>query len=426
MIGNAAFTATDRPRNTLRLLSVMPIFRPLFSGPSEWWLDFVPFLEGEGIQNVVLTSRCHRGHSLGATDTIGGVPVFRVGSETARSPYLSYVAGVSWFLATQSKTYDVVIFHSPNEDALYAGTLAAHLRSRKVVYRMTLLHEDDLHAIRNVGRSGWLRARIVSHVDGIICVSQPLFDSVDRTKFSKPLLYAPKGVNTDIFRPATRPEKAQLRLSLGIDVEAPTAVFCGSLVHRKGIDILLEAWQQVAARVKDARLLLVGPNAESGLIDPADIAYAGDVQRRVETTSLVDSVRIVGYHRDVSRFFRAADVFVFPSRWEGFGSVIVEAMACGLPIVVSPLDGISRELLGVPPVGAIIEGESAAAYADCITSLFTDNAAAERLGSAGRRRAIEVFDFSRLAGTYANFFREVVGDHGDAQSRRDPAGAVKR
>ena len=87
-------------------------------------------------------------------------------------------------------------------------------------------------------------------------------------------------------------------------------------------------------------------------------------------------------------------------------------MSSGLPVVVSPLDGIAHELLGDPPSGVIVESESSEDYAREIVRLLTDPAAGRALGISARRRVLEIFDSRRLAQVYAAFFRAILsGDN---------------
>lgn len=143
----------------------------------------------------------------------------------------------------------------------------------------------------------------------------------------------PNGVDVATFHPGREPA---LRSELGIAEEALVAVFCAKLDHAhltKRLDLALAA----VARVPALTLLVVGGGP---LLD----GFAADAAR----LGIADRVRFAGdrAHADVARYLRAADLLLMPSTLESFGIVQLEAMACGLPVVISDLPGargVSRD-----------------------------------------------------------------------------------
>ena len=96
------------------------------------------------------------------------------------------------------------------------------------------------------------------------------------------------------------------------------------LVYQKGLDILIPAFQRVATVVPEARLLIAG-----------DGEMFQQLKQMIESLSLAEKVRLLGYRPDVSSLLSACDLFVLPSRWEGFSIVALEAMALGVPMVLT-------------------------------------------------------------------------------------------
>jgi glycosyltransferase involved in cell wall biosynthesis len=223
------------------------------------------------------------------------------------------------------------------------------------------------------------------------------------------LLIVPQGVDTAAFRPASDEERRAARRRLGIPESARVALFCGAIVQRKGVDVLVEAWARVRARVPDAFLLLVGPDHHGdALIDPQHRAFSAQLERRIQDLGLAGAIRMAGFQHDVRPFYAAANLFVLPSHAEGQPAVIGEALASGLPCVISQLDGITDEDMRHGQEGFIVPSFEPDDYAQPLLRLLGDAEAAEAMGRRARERAVARFDIRRIADSYAAFLRAVT------------------
>ncbi len=140
------------------------------------------------------------------------------------------------------------------------------------------------------------------------------------------------GIDPTIFRPADPAERHAIRGRLGWDAERPTAVFIGALGdRRKGLDTLFAAWSELCRESSwDADLVVVGRGAEVP-------AWA----ERAASAGLADRVRFLGFVRDLPDLLRASDGHILPSRYEGYSMVTQEALACGVPALVTASAGIA-------------------------------------------------------------------------------------
>jgi glycosyltransferase involved in cell wall biosynthesis len=181
-------------------------------------------------------------------------------------------------------------------------------------------------------------------------------------------------------------------------------VSVGAIIARKGIDVLLEAWVTVQQRVPAATLVLVGPDRFS-TDDPATPeleAFVREVKAFAHARQL--RVQFAGRQDQVERYLKAADVFVLASRHEGFGNVIIEALACGLPAVVTPLDGIGAVTVQHGQNGFIADGPEA--IASRIVQLLDSPPLAAGFGQAARRSVELRFDSRDVARSYVQLYRE--------------------
>ena len=158
---------------------------------------------------------------------------------------------------------------------------------------------------------------------------------------------------------------------------APTVVTVGRLVEQKGLDVLLAAWAKVVAALPGWRLALVG-----------DGPLASELKALAAGLNIEDSVDWIGHVADPFPWLRGAEFFVLTSRFEGTPNALLEAMACGLPAVVSDASPGPCELIGSDEsaAGLIVPVEDADGTAEAIIRLARDETLRSRLGLAARER----------------------------------------
>jgi glycosyltransferase involved in cell wall biosynthesis len=196
------------------------------------------------------------------------------------------------------------------------------------------------------------------------------------------------GVDCARYAPPAAAERAAARAALGLAPDAPCVVTCGRLVARKDVDCALAA----LARLPGATLLVCG-----------DGPRAGALRERAAALGIGTRVRWLGMLADTRPALHAADVFVHASRSEGLPNALLEALACGLPAVVSDIPGHEDGTLRFPP------GDDAA-LATRLALLLADGAARAAEGRAARERARTRHDLpivaARLSELYARCLAE--------------------
>ncbi|HWH36063.1 MAG TPA: glycosyltransferase family 4 protein [Acidimicrobiales bacterium] len=208
----------------------------------------------------------------------------------------------------------------------------------------------------------------------------------------------PRGRDPERLGRRTPARRAAARAGLGL-AEGDLAVLAAARQeHQKGLDVLVEAWPAVQAAVPRARLLVAG---RVGNQTPALVA----ARHRL---GLGDEVRFLGARSDVAELLCAADAFVLPSRWEGLGSVLLEAMALEAPMVVSDLPSV-REVVGGPDAACLVPPGDAAALASSIGAALGDPTGCRRRAGEGRRRFLERFTIDEVAAAMVRLYERAAG-----------------
>jgi glycosyltransferase involved in cell wall biosynthesis len=201
----------------------------------------------------------------------------------------------------------------------------------------------DRYPTRKAGTIAALR-----QADGIMAVSKDLARHVvDLGVDPERVRVIYDGINAQLFHPGSR---SQARAELGLSESDPLILFVGSLVAVKGIDVLIDACAQLAKQGLRFRCLLVG----QGQLRAA-------LEKQIAGLGLQGHVELLGSrpHDQLPAWYRAADVFVLPSRSEGVPNVLQEAIACGTPFVASRVGGIP-EIAHLGPGQLVPPGDPAA------------------------------------------------------------------
>jgi mannosyltransferase len=189
-----------------------------------------------------------------------------------------------------------------------------------------------------------------------------------------------------------------LRQRLGLPQGKTIVVFTGRLVSWKGLPLLIKVWERIHHNHPHAFLLLVGSGG-------TDIYNCEDeLKEFVRSNYLQDSVGLTGDVRNVHEYLQASDIFVFPTEKDAFGISLIEAMACGLPVVAARTGAI-KEIVTPGQDGLMVEpGDFQQLYA-ALDKLLDDNSLAMSLGAAARRTAMERYSDEVIIEKYIEVFQ---------------------
>jgi phosphatidylinositol alpha-1,6-mannosyltransferase len=209
------------------------------------------------------------------------------------------------------------------------------------------------------------------------------------------------GVDTTRFVPA--PRDAQVRAELGWG-DRPVLLTVGRLQMRKGHDTLIRALETIRKTVPDVLYAIVGDGEERPRLDGM-----------VKAAGLGNHVQFLGEVGDAGliRCYQQCNLFVLPNRQvgkdiEGFGMVLLEAQACGKPVVAGASGG-TAETMSIPETGQIVPCEGPDRLAALVAELLADPERLRRMGTAARPWVVERFDWGALGRQASELFAQVGG-----------------
>ena len=193
--------------------------------------------------------------------------------------------------------------------------------------------------------------------------------------------------------------KSAARERLGLSEDADVLVHLGRQDYQKGLSYLLRAFNRLAEERPGLVLLQAGREGSA----------TAELEGLREGRAWAERVRFLGYRSDAPELLTAADLFVFPSLFEGLPGAVIEAMALGLPIVAADIPAV-REVVETDGNAVLVPTKSSAALADALGSLLDDAGRRRTYGRRGRQLFEERFTLERCAAEMLSFYRGLCGD----------------
>lgn len=270
-----------------------------------------------------------------------------------------------------------------------------------------LLPRGPLRAARISNRrdTGFLksaRLRRLSRVlnrrfDRIVAPSTAILDTIEHSEAAPKarMMCIPNGVDTERFRPADASSPLRVRANISC-TENDLLIGCvADLFPVKRHEDLIEAFARVHATLSNARLILVG-----------DGPMRMPLERQVRALGIADAVHLLGARRDVDKLLPALDLFALASDTEGLSNAILEAQACGLPVVATNVGG-NPDLVHAE-CGELVETRQPEALAAAMFRLLHNPPLRARMGIAAREQVMREHSLAAMAGAYEALYSELI------------------
>jgi 1,2-diacylglycerol 3-alpha-glucosyltransferase len=392
----------------MRVLFISDVYFPRVNGVSTSIRTFRTDLAEAGVDTVLVAPDYGaRTAAAGAAMSVDEAGVLRVASGgVPRDPEdrrMKYFALRACLDRLEPQQFDLVHVHTPFL-AHYAGVRFAKRRGIPVIATYHTFFEEYLHhyvPLLPRGLGGSLARRFTrsqcAQLDAIVAPSEPMRALLLAYGVTTRIQVIPTGLPAQRFVPG---DGARFRASFGIAADRPLLLYVGRVAHEKNIEFLLHAFIALRRSRHGALLVIAGEG-------PA----RAHLQSLVERLGIAADVQFIGYldrERGLADCYAAADVFVFASRTETQGLVLLEALAQGRPVVSTAHLGTASILQA--GCGARVAPEKPEAFAQAIADILDDPARAARLSAQARSYA-QNWASSLMARRLAELYQEIAAPH---------------
>lgn len=237
--------------------------------------------------------------------------------------------------------------------------------------------------------------------DALVAISPQIrLELLEEHRIGRPDQFhlVPLGFDLAPFATVDAQARQQARVALNLPAAATVVTSVGRLTSIKQPQLFLETARIVKDRYPDAVFLVAG----DGELRPGLEALA-------DKLGLTDSVRFLGWQRNLPIIYAATDVFLLTSRNEGTPVALIEAMAAGVPGVSTDVGGV-RDVISGPELGVLVPSGGAAALAEAVCALLDRPELRRQMGERGRQSVLERYSLDRLADDIAALYRELLRD----------------
>ncbi len=271
------------------------------------------------------------------------------------------------------------------------GALARTMSPAKAVFSW-----ETISAPEWLLRHRLLTYRFAMHFcDKVVSVSKATADwLVDKRGLSREkVMVIPYGVDLKLYQVGRNPE---LKTKLGIPAESPVVGVVARLHQQKGHRYLIQAARSIVASHPAVRFVIVG----DGELRP-------ELETQVRENDLSPNFHFLGFRDDVKELLKTFDVFVLPSLYEGLPNVVLEAMATGLPVVATAVDG-TIELIVESETGFLVSPKNSQQLSEKISFLLQDDQRRKLFGNRGRVRVEQQYSLEKQVTSFQNLYESYV------------------
>ncbi|MCZ2141565.1 MAG: glycosyltransferase family 4 protein [Bacteroidia bacterium] len=237
------------------------------------------------------------------------------------------------------------------------------------------------------------------NINGIVTSTDALKSSF--TSFNLPshkLIKIYNGVNVDTFKPVSIDEKLETRKKLGLSEHQLIFLFVGLKTERKGLRDLLEAWESWPESSK-CQLVLIGDNKPEANPESFNAFWNNYLNNKIPNSNIVNREN----QKNVVDYFKAADCFVFLSQKEGMPNVLLEAMSCGLPVILTEFEGFSKDY-GHHGAHYISVKRDKAEIINSLNLIYTNAELRTKIGEQAHQKMYNEFKLANSIKAYTNLF----------------------
>jgi len=379
----------------MKILMISPQYYPIVGGYERAAELLAKGLQQRGHLVLVLSERrylewahCDR---AGEIDIVRWWCIYR-----SKLHILTSLLGLAVELLVRGRCFDIWHVHQYGVHAALTIITGKILR-RKVVLKLTSSGAQGISKMLEGGRLPFFVKYIHRQVDALVALTKETADEaaafgIDHTRVHN----LGNGVDVQEFSPISETARHMVRRKLKLS-KPNIVLFVGRLAREKNVGGLLEAWAKAFPHM----------GCEWGLVIVGDGAQRGDLEIKVRKLKIEDSVWFVGQQQMIREWFSAADVFVMASDNEGLSNTLLEALACGLPVVATAVSG-TRQLVEEAGAGIRVPIGDMYAFGEALIVLARDLDLRRRMGQYGRLYVERHYSSDCVVAAYESLYKGLV------------------
>jgi glycosyltransferase involved in cell wall biosynthesis len=390
----------------MNILMVTSAFPPYFGGAAVQATYLAQGLKARGVDVEFITDNEER---PSVRDIYKGIRVYRCSSffdnmaMTGKRSELIFTLRILLYVIRNWRRYDVIHFHSIRGwEALIFPLLK--LMGKKLIYKFTLVGSDDPMAFkrRNFMAPAYLWG--LSFVDKYIAIASVQADLTEEAGLQRErVLHLPNGVDTRRYAAPEPDARAALKSELGFSQYDKIFYSIGKIEDRKNYKFLLRAWKILSRQYPNSAIVFAGTG------NTEDSEYYRELLQMIDDDQL-PGVVFLGHRDNVDDYMKISDAFLFASKAEGFGTVLIEAAVTGVPVVARNIEGVTEDIL-LPEdhdLARICYEDDAEAFAAMTIDLLGN------YDQAGRARSIarfqRVYGLEHITSRYVDLYQKLLGE----------------
>jgi len=367
--------------NTIRILFTIPNF--ITAGSGRVLANIVQRLDKNKFKPSVCVLK--KGGNIMHELEASGIQVLEIPFKVAAKPYTSLLSR-SWEAAKLYKPYDFDIWHSYNYSADYTEPIIARLAGSKawVYTKKSMMWGTRAWILKSL-----LASRIIADNRDMPDLFFNKYGLIRKTRV------IPHGIPLDKYYPR-KDVKNALREKFNIPAGDFLIGCVAHILPVKDHPTLIDA----VAQLKHTHLFLAGYFGEE--------SYLASLNKQIETLGISDRVHFLGQIGNIPEFLNQMDVKVLPSKKEAFGVALIEAMACGLPVIASDISG-PQQIIEDGISGFLFPQGDSKALVNCIKKFQEDPDLRIRLGAAALKRVKDQFSIEKEVAAHERLYLEIAG-----------------
>jgi len=389
----------------VKILHVIPSVSPTLGGPTEVVLNLVKALRECGVDTEIATTNDNGPDQLVLDVPLNQrveyqqVPVWFLPRFSPRMRDFIFSPAMTGWLWQHIKEYDLLDIHYLfSYSSSCAGAISRWQRVPYTTRTMGLLAPWALaqNRFKKQVYIFMIERHNLNQATAIHCTSASEAEDVRKFGIKTPTITLPLGVNQPIYLPEA---KWKLHYVYGIPSEIPVVLFLSRLHYKKRPDLLVRSLKQLADKNDNFHLILAGAGEPD---------YVDDLKNLIANCGLTSQTSFAGFvtGKEKQLLLPGSDIFVLPSFSENFGIAVAEAMAVGLPVIVTPGVQIAPEIAEAK-AGLVVEGEEDI-LANALAQLLKSPKLRQQLGENGQRLVNSRYSWSAIAQNLSTVYQSIL------------------